>query len=178
MQSDSSTISYSSDPEIETWTNKVDPTVKLHAHSSFKPNLEPNTDGKYNNLPVINFDGATGNYDRFSAKKNGSTNWSALSEDGSVSGTYSGVSFFIVIQQDTLLRTTWPFGLNWEGISPGKMAISSWIRQAESMHLTSRLEYRSFYRLIIQTKNQPVNLPGWQPQNVSIKCSNQRSRTI
>ena len=67
---------------LAAWTNRSRPNRQNFTPT---PALSPtliNSNGKYNNLPVVNFDGASGNYERFSAKKNGSSNWSALSEDG------------------------------------------------------------------------------------------------
>ena len=103
---------------VDSWENLLDGSVKLYSENN-KPINGASLNGR--NAIDFNFgEDEAGNayYDSMSAKTTGGQDWSALSSDGSIGGSYSDVTIFIVFQVDTNRRTAWPFGTGWGGHFP------------------------------------------------------------
>ena len=108
---DTSTIStVTGSTDIETWTNKVDSTVKMHGHATNKP---ANGDS-INGLNAIQFaKRSDNNMEHMFAKKNGTTNWNPAGINGTVSGKVQDVAIFLSARLDTIRRSTFAFGMGW-----------------------------------------------------------------
>ena len=107
---------------VDSWENLLDGSVKLYSENN-KPINGASLNGR--NAIDFNFgEDEAGNayYDSMSAKTTGGQDWSALSSDGSIGGSYSDVTIFIVFQVDTNQRQPGLSVRVGAGISHGVMA--------------------------------------------------------
>ena len=109
--SDTSTIAtVGGTTDVDTWANKLDPTVKLHGHSTNKPS----TGSVINGLNAIHFDRRSdNNIEHIFAKKNGSSNWNPAGVNGVVSGKVQDVAILMSARLDAKRRSTFAFGMGW-----------------------------------------------------------------
>ena len=106
--SDTSTIEIRSGTQIESWANKVNPSIKMHG-----ANDSLDTGATINGLNAINSPG--GSDRQLIAYKNDSSAWSPGSADGSISGTYDNLALFLIIQMTHTGRDSTPFNLGFSG---------------------------------------------------------------
>ena len=84
--------------EIETWTDKIDTTIKLLSHTTNKPD----TNSSINGLNAIDFDKRSqNNTEDMFAQKNG-VNWSPANADGSLGGKWEDIVVQMVGRQSTV----------------------------------------------------------------------------
>ena len=92
--SDANTISTGVSTNVSTWTNKIDPDVKMHGATA-----QPDTGGSINGLNAINFVGVANSYhEGMYARKNTSTAWSPAGTNGAPSGTYDDLIIAFVLK--------------------------------------------------------------------------------
>ena len=107
---DTNTIVTGTGNEVNTWANKIDTTVKMHSHSTYKPD----TGASINGLNAITYDKrATNQMEYMDAKKNGSTNWTPATSNGAISGKVQNLVIFLAVRMDVRRRSTFPFGFGW-----------------------------------------------------------------
>ena len=107
---DPSTIVTGTGNEVNTWANKINTSVKMHSHSTNKPD----TGESINGLNAIGFDKRSDhNMEYMDAKKNGSTNWTPATPDGAITGKLNDMWMFMAVRLDTRRRSTFPFGFGW-----------------------------------------------------------------
>ena len=94
---DTNTIVTGTGNEVNTWANKIDTTVKMHSHSTYKPD----TGASINGLNAITYDKrATNQMEYMDAKKNGSTNWTPATSNGAISGKVQNLVIFLAVRMD------------------------------------------------------------------------------
>ena len=93
--------------DLISWTNKVDPQVKLHSGTH-----KPKTGANINGINAINFDYSP-NKEQLIAKKNGNINWNPAGVNGLTNGKLSDIAVFMTLQMDTMGRTSMPFNFGW-----------------------------------------------------------------
>ena len=93
--------------DIATWTNKLDPSIKMHGQAS-----SPNNGALINGKNALNF---AGNSEQIIAYKDGTNLWSPGSADGTPSGTVSDISVFMTLQLTQTGQDKMPFNLGFEG---------------------------------------------------------------
>ena len=107
---DTNTIVTGTGNEVNTWANKIDTTVKMHSHSTYKPD----TGASINGLNAITYDKrATNQMEYMDAKKNGSTNWTPATSNGAISGKVQNLVIFLAVRMDVRRRSHFPFGFGW-----------------------------------------------------------------
>ncbi|MEL0099785.1 MAG: fibronectin type III domain-containing protein, partial [Opitutae bacterium] len=107
---DSSTIVTGTGNEVNTWANKIDSAVKMHSHSTNKPD----TGASINGLNALDFDKrSTNNIEYMDAKKNGSTNWTPATSNGAISGKVQNVVLLMACRLDIRRMSHFPFGFGW-----------------------------------------------------------------
>ena len=107
---DSGTIVTGTGNEVNTWANKIDTSVKMTSHSTNKPD----TGESINGLNAITFDKrSSNNMEHMTAKKNGSTNWTPATSDGSISGKIQNLVLIMAGRLDVKRRSTFPFNFGW-----------------------------------------------------------------
>ena len=107
---DTNTIVTGTGNEVNTWANKIDTTVKMHSHSTYKPD----TGASINGLNAITYDKrATNQMEYMDAKKNGSTNWTPATANGAISGKVQNLVIFLAVRMDVRRRSAFPFGFGW-----------------------------------------------------------------
>ena len=122
---DSSTIVTGSSNEINTWSNKIDPSVMMHSHSTNKPD----SGALINGLNAIDFDKRSqDNIEYMDAKKNGTTNWNPAGENGVISGKIQNLVLFMVARLDEVRRSQFPFGFGWRDHFPWQNRNVFWRR--------------------------------------------------
>ena len=93
--------------DLISWTNKVDPKVKLHSGTH-----KPKTGANINGINAINFDYSP-NKEQLIARKNGTIDWNPAGVNGLTNGKLSDIAVFMTLQMDTLGRTGMPFNFGW-----------------------------------------------------------------
>ena len=116
----SSVITLSGTNELDYWSNKVNPDVKLYAH----PNNRPETGENIGDLNAIDFNRNSGNsnIDRILAYRGnyGSNPWNPATNDEASSGPISDVFVLLVGRLDdtVIKRNKFPFNFGWESHFP------------------------------------------------------------
>jgi hypothetical protein len=112
--SDTSTIVTGTGNEIETWTDKIDSTIKLISHTTNKPD----TNSSINGLNAIEFDKRSQNNTEYMFAQKSGVNWSPANADGSLGGKLEDIVLYMAGRIDTVRRTNFPFGFGWRDHFP------------------------------------------------------------
>ena len=108
--------------EVSTWADKIDSTIKLHGHSTNKPD----TGASINGLNAITFDKrSNSNMEHVFAKK-GNANWNPAGSNGAATGSISDVVVILVGQLDTIRRSNFPFNFGWGDHLPWSNGYTYW----------------------------------------------------
>ena len=109
---DTNTIVTGTGNEVNTWTNKINTTVKMHGDTH-----KPSTGGSINGVNALEFDGvaSSGPWEGIVARKNTSTSWSPASSNGAASGTYDDGALIMLMRVNGNGQNTNGLGLGHGG---------------------------------------------------------------
>ena len=128
---DTTTITTVSDSvEVENWSNKVDPSVKMVSQT-----YKPDTGSSINGLNAIDFDKINTNQIEYMVAQKGSINWTPATEDGTISGEEAekvqNLALFMVARVDTVRRSHFPFGFGWYDHFPWENGVVYWKHESK-----------------------------------------------